>query len=65
MAEFLKIAQLADEEVAQVRALEADLGKHVMAFEAGLEIAALDEAALARVKELERRLGVTLLVFEK
>ena len=64
MSKFFKISQLDEEQVAQVRVLESQLGKHVMAFAPGLQIAALDADDLARVKELEERLGVTLLVFE-
>lgn len=64
MSKFLKIAQLDEEEVAQVQVLEGQLGKHVMAFQAGLQIAALSADELALVNQLEQRLGVTLLVFE-
>lgn len=64
MPKFLKIAQLNEEQVAQIQGLERRLGKHVMAFEAGLQIAALSEEQLAKVNQLEQQLGVTLLVFD-
>ncbi len=64
MANFLKIAQLDDDGVGKIRALEIETGKHVMAFTSGLEIANLTEAQLAKVRTLEEELGVTLLVYQ-
>lgn len=64
MTRFLKIAHLDDDDVARIRALEQELDRHIMAFEAGLEIADLAEEQLARIRALEEELGVTLLVYE-
>jgi len=64
MADFLKIAALDEDDVAKIRALEEEIGKHVMAFTTGLDIARLTQTQLARVRDLEEELGVTLLVYE-
>ena len=64
MTQFLKIAHLDDDEVAQIRELEQELDRHIMAFEAGLEIADLGEDQLARIRALEDELAVTLLVYQ-
>lgn len=61
---FLKVATLDDEGRAAVRALESALGKHIMAFEPGLQIAELDAEQVRQIKGVEETLGVTLLVFE-
>lgn len=64
MTEFLKIAQLDEDSVAQIRALEKELSVHIMAFTAGLDIASLPGDKVERIKALEEELGVTLLVYE-
>jgi len=64
MAEFLKIATLENGEVKRLRALEADMGVHIMALEKDLKVADLSDQQLARIKSLEDDLNVTLLVFE-
>jgi hypothetical protein len=61
---FLKVAALDEAAVSEIRALEAATGKHIMAFEPGLQVAELDQAQARQVKALEEALGVTLLVFE-
>lgn len=64
MTEFLKIATLENGEVDRLRALEKDMGVHIMALEKDLKVAKLSDKQLARVKSLEGELNVTLLVFE-
>lgn len=64
MSDFLKIAQMDDQDVVRLKELEQELGLHVMAFEKGLQVADLDREQLAKVRELEEDLNVTLLVFE-
>jgi hypothetical protein len=64
MTQFLKIAHLDEDGVERVRALEADLNRHIMAFEPGLTIANLSDEQLAQIRQLEEDLGVTLLVYE-
>jgi hypothetical protein len=64
MTEHLKIAQLDEEAVAKINAMEKELGKHLMAYEPSVKIAQLSAAHLAQVQELEKELGVTLLVYE-
>lgn len=61
---FLKVAALDEAAVSQIQTLEAATGKHIMAFEPGLQVANLDQEQVQRVKALEEALGVTLLVFE-
>lgn len=64
MTQFLKIANLEEENVARIRALEQELGAHIMAFAPGPDIAPLPNEQLERIKALEEELGVTLLVYE-
>lgn len=65
MAQFLKIAKLDDENVNALRELEAELGKHIMAFTAGLELADLSQAQLEKVQRLEEELDAYLIVYEE
>ena len=64
MTQFLKIANLEEESVARIRALEEELGSHIMAFAPGPDVASLPADQLERIKALEEELGVTLLVYE-
>lgn len=64
MTKFLKIANLEEESLAQIRALENDLGVHIMAFRPGLDIASLPDDKVERIRALEEKLGVTLLVYK-
>jgi hypothetical protein len=64
MANFLKIAPLSTDDVDKIRALENEIGKHIMAFVPGLAVASLSDEEVARVQALETELGVTLLVYE-
>ncbi|MDX1686515.1 MAG: hypothetical protein R3248_00895 [Candidatus Promineifilaceae bacterium] len=64
MTQFLKIANLEEESVARIRALEEELGAHVMAFTPGPDVASLPPEQVERIKALEEELGVILLVYE-
>jgi len=65
MTQFLKIADLDEDDVSRIRQLEATLDRHIMAFEPGLEIADLEDEQLAAIRKLEEDLGVTLLVYQE
>ncbi|MEM7334304.1 MAG: hypothetical protein AAF490_19635 [Chloroflexota bacterium] len=64
MAEFLKIAQLEQEGVQQLKSLETTFGVHLMAYEAGLSIAELSKDQMEAIKTLEEKLGVVILAFD-
>lgn len=64
MAQQLKIAHLDETAVAQLRALESETGKHIMAFQSGPPFAQLSAAHLEKVQSLEEELGIVLLVYE-
>ncbi|MBS3753539.1 MAG: hypothetical protein KGY46_09160 [Anaerolineales bacterium] len=65
MTEFLKIAHLGEDDVKRLKAVEKEMGVHIMAFESGLDIADLSEEQIDRVQNLEEELGVTLVVYQK
>lgn len=65
MTQHLRIAELDPEAVAKIRALEDDLGMHIMAFGKPLRFAGLLRDELAKVTALEQELGVTLIVYEE
>ena len=64
MTQFYQIANLDEAGAERIQQLEQDLGRHIMAFEPGLNIADLSEEQLAHIKALEKELGVTLLVYQ-
>ena len=64
MAQQLKIAHLDETAVAKIRALEKEIGKHVMAFETGPAFAELTSENLDKVQALEKELGTVLLVYK-
>lgn len=64
MTDFYRIASLDEAGLQRIRDLEQDLGRHIMAFEPGLDVASLSDEQLARIRELEEALGVTLIVYE-
>lgn len=64
MSDFLKVADLNEEDVTRLRALEQELGVHIMAFEPGLNVADLSSEQLARIRMLEKELGVTLIAYQ-
>ena len=59
-----KISKLDQDAVAQIRALEEELGCQIMAMEPGPEMAELSEEQVAKVQALEESLGNTLLVYK-
>ena len=64
MAEFLKIAQLEQEDIHQLKAMEKSYGVHLMAYESGLSIATLSDEQMQAIKNLEEKLGVVILAFK-
>jgi hypothetical protein len=62
--EDLKIAELSDDEVARVRALEEELGENIviLAYDKPLSPARLTEEQVARVMEVEAEMGHSFLV---
>lgn len=64
MAEFLKIAKLDTEDVALIKGLEASLGRHIMAYQTGLQMANLTDEQIQVVKDAEEQLDAILLVFD-
>lgn len=64
MAEFLKIAELDENQVAQIKNLENSLGSHIMAYQSGLDLSNLTETQVLEVKKLEKQLGVILIAYE-
>ena len=65
MYEYFKIAELDEENVAKITALESKLGRHIMAFESGIRIAKLTNDEVEQVVTLEKELGVLMLVYNK
>ncbi len=64
MAQFLKIAQLNENEVMKIRSLEESLGAHIMAWQTGLQMADLTDKQVQTVKDVEEELGVILLAYD-
>lgn len=65
MSDFLKIAELNEEAVAQIRALEKSMGTHIMAYQPGLALSDLTDDQLHEVKALEKELGVILISYDE
>ncbi len=61
----LKIASVDGATVAKIKALEEEIGKHIMAFEPGVSIALLTPEEVKKVEVVEKESGVTLLVYNK
>jgi len=59
----LKIATVDNATVAKIKALEEDIGKHIMAFEPGVSLAMLTPDEIQKIEALEKEAGVTLLVY--
>jgi len=59
----LKIATVDNATVAKIKALEEDIGKHIMAFEPGVSLAMLSADEIQKIEALEKEAGVTLLVY--
>ena len=64
MSDFLKIAELDEESVARVKALEDTLGTHIMAYERGLDIARLTAEQLQAINKVGQRITSILSVDE-
>lgn len=64
MAEFLKIAKLETGDVTKIKGLEKSLGRHIMAYQPGLQMANLTDEQIQSVKDVEEQLGAILLVFD-
>jgi hypothetical protein len=61
----LKFAELDNERLRQVQALENELGVTLLALEpARLRLAALSDEQMARVQQLEERLNVILIAYQ-
>lgn len=63
MNSHLKIAELTDEDVTKITALENETGFHIMAFEPEVKLASPTGDQLSKIKELEEKLNVTLLAY--
>ena len=61
----LKIASVDEATVARIKALEEEIGKHIMAFDRGVTFARLTPDEVQKVEVLEKETGVTLLVYNK
>ena len=64
MITHLKIAELSDDSVSKIKALEEETGFHIMAFEPEVELAMPTADQLAKIRELEEELNVTLLAYD-
>jgi len=59
------LSNLTKEDLDQIRTLESDLGKPLLAFSChDLAPALLDAGNLARIQELEKKLGLALVAVE-
>ncbi|HSH41153.1 MAG TPA: hypothetical protein VK973_03405 [Arenicellales bacterium] len=58
-------AELNENKLKEIQALEAELGKTVVAVESQPEPASMTPAQLDRLKKAETDLGVVLVAFEK
>jgi len=61
----LKVANLTEEELAKVHALEEAMGTLVLAFERTHQLADLTPAQVEKLRALEEEMGVFLLAYEK
>ena len=64
MSIHLKIAELSKDNVLKIRALEEEMGFHIMAYKSAVKFAVPTEEQLAKIRELELELDVTLLAYE-
>lgn len=64
MAEYLKIAELSEEDVSKIVVLEKEMGFQIMAFEAGGKMAEPTDEQLDQIRNLEKELDVTLLAYQ-
>lgn len=61
----MTVAKLSEKELAQVQAMEEQLGALVVALEPQYKMAALEEDQLNQLRELEESMGVILLAYHK
>lgn len=61
----IKLANLDDRSVEKLRALEADIGKLVIAYEREHRFADLTPEQIEKVQALEEELGILLLAYEE
>jgi len=64
MAQRVKIAKLAEAQLARIQDLEADLGTRVVAVEPQFRLAELTDEQLRQLQAVEKELGVILLAYE-
>lgn len=61
--DHLKIAELDDEQQAQLRALEKELSAQILALEPKVSLLDLSPAQLRRLKAVEEQMGVVLVAY--
>lgn len=61
--DHLKIAELDDEQQAQLRALEQELSAQILALEPKVSLLDLSPAQLRRLKAVEEQMGVVLVAY--
>ena len=61
----MQIAELEDEQLAKVKALEEELGKVIVAMRPYYPVANLNKEQVERLQDLEQELGVVLLAYTK
>jgi hypothetical protein len=63
--EGMKIAELSEEQLAELEVLEQQLGTLVVALEPAIQLARLNREQLALLQAAEEKLGVVLLAYQK
>jgi hypothetical protein len=64
-AQGLKIAELDENDLSRLHALEEELGTTIVALEPDYPIAELSAEQLAHLQESEQKMGVVLLAYER
>lgn len=64
MASQYKPAAISDNELEEIKSLEKDIDKVVVAVEQPPTFAQLSEAELARVQQAEEKMGVVMLAYD-
>lgn len=59
----MKVADLDENRLARVRAMEGEIGTYIVALEPVSPFAELEETQLRRLQDLERELGLVLLAY--
>ena len=60
----MQVADLNEEQLAKLKAFEAETGKVIVALTPRYQVASLDIEDLARLQKLERELDVVLMAYE-